>query len=612
MKKKKEKQLSHRQAIKLNNKAFHLLFKNYPQMILSRIIFVIWDALTPYVAIYLSALLIEEIAIRRDPKVLILLVIIALISAAMISLISAFLLKWRETQSAGIFFKVKAILSNKMLSLDFADIDNTKTHELLSKIEQNQQAAGWGLFRVIDIYESLISSIFTILGGIVLTVMLFIQKVPQSAGNWTILNHPLFIVGVIVLLLSVTFISTALSNKAGSYFALHSESHTLANRLFTFFGWLLGNSTERAADVRMYRQDLICEKYNSDKSGTFGSKGMFAKLSMGPIGLLRAFAAAISAVLTGCVYLFVCLKAWAGAFSVGGVTQYISSITKVSVGLNVLLTTLGNIRNNGPFLKIVFEFMEIPNRMKKGDCHIEQKNSSENVIEFRNVSFQYPGNQEYVLKNINVILNVRERYAVVGENGSGKTTFIKLLCRMYDPTEGKILLNGKDIKDYDYDEYLSLFSVVFQDFKLFSYPLGQNVAVKSKYNRKQVEQCLIKAGFLERLNTMADGVDTWLYKDINKEGVDLSGGEEQKIALARALYKDSPYIVLDEPTAALDPLAEAEVYSHFSEIVEERTAIYISHRLSSCRFCDNILVFDKGKLIQRGDHEKLLKITNGK
>lgn len=398
MKKKKEKQLSHRQAIKLNNKAFHLLFKNYPQMILSRIIFVIWDALTPYVAIYLSALLIEEIAIRRDPKVLILLVIIALISAAMISLISAFLLKWRETQSAGIFFKVKAILSNKMLSLDFADIDNTKTHELLSKIEQNQQAAGWGLFRVIDIYESLISSIFTILGGIVLTVMLFIQKVPQSAGNWTILNHPLFIVGVIVLLLSVTFISTALSNKAGSYFALHSESHTLANRLFTFFGWLLGNSTERAADVRMYRQDLICEKYNSDKSGTFGSKGMFAKLSMGPIGLLRAFAAAISAVLTGCVYLFVCLKAWAGAFSVGGVTQYISSITKVSVGLNVLLTTLGNIRNNGPFLKIVFEFMEIPNRMKKGDCHIEQKNSSENVIEFRNVSFQYPGNQEYVLK----------------------------------------------------------------------------------------------------------------------------------------------------------------------------------------------------------------------
>lgn len=156
---------------------------------------------------------------------------------------------------------------------------------------------------------------------------------------------------------------------------------------------------------------------------------------------------------------------------------------------------------------------------------------------------------------------VGSRLAVVGRNGSGKTTFIKLLCRLYDPTEGQILLNGIDIRKYRYDDYINIFSVVFQDFQLFSMPLGQNVAGKTKYDRTKVIDCLKKAGFAERLETMPDGLDTCLYKELEKEGVEISGGEAQKIAIARALYKDAPFIILDEPTAALDPVAEAEIYS---------------------------------------------------
>ena len=171
-----------------------------------------------------------------------------------------------------------------------------------------------------------------------------------------------------------------------------------------------------------------------------------------------------------------------------------------------------------------------------------------------------------------------------GRTEAGKTTFIKLLCRLYDPTEGSILLNGIDIKKYDYNEYVGIFSVVFQDFRLFSFPLGQNVAAGVDYDRGRVEACLKEAGFGGRLRDMPDGAETCLYKDFDEKGVEISGGEAQKIALARALYKDVPFVILDEPTAALDPIAEYEIYSIFNEIVGDKTAIYISHRLSSCRF----------------------------
>lgn len=207
---------------------------------------------------------------------------------------------------------------------------------------------------------------------------------------------------------------------------------------------------------------------------------------------------------------------------------------------------------------------------------------------------------------------VGSRIAVVGENGSGKTTFIKLLCRLYDPTEGTILLNGIDIRKYSYPEYLSVFSVVFQDFALTALPLGQNVASAASYDREAAVSCLKKAGFGDRLDQLPKGLDTYLGKDLNEDGVDMSGGEKQKIALARALYKDAAFIVLDEPTAALDPIAEAEIYSRFNAIIEDKTAIYISHRLSSCKFCDDISVFDKGSVIQQGRHDALVADAAGK
>ena len=609
--KKTKKQMPWREMLRLNNRALKLFYKRYPQMILSRLISVVWNSLTPYVSIYLSALVIDELAGSRNVERLQLLVIITLASAAVIALGTALLKKWTEAQSAGMWFKVENILSEKMLDMDYVSLDETHTAELLSTIRQNMNGGGWGLYRVVVAYEELCSSILTILGGISLTVSLFVSRVPDGAGALSALNNPLVVLAVITVMLAVTFIAPVLNNKSGSYYAKHADSHNLGNRLFSFFGWL-GYYSELAPDVRIYRQDRICDRHNHNKDDTFCSNGLFARLAWGPMGLFAAAGSAVSVIFTGVVYAFVCLKALAGAFGLGSVTQYVASITKVSGGMSSFVSTLGDMRNNAPFLELTFEFLDIPNNMYQGSLTVEKRNDRKYEVEFRNVSFKYPGSENYALRNVNMKFEIGKRLAVVGMNGSGKTTFIKLLCRLYDPTEGEILLNGIDIRKYNYAEYMNIFSVVFQDFKLFSLTLGENVASGSNIDREKVIDCLNKAGFGGRLAEMPNGIDTYLYTDYEKDGVNVSGGEAQKIAIARALYKDSPFIILDEPTAALDPIAEAEIYGKFDEIAGDKTAIYISHRLSSCKFCDEIAVFHEGAVIQQGTHASLVADESGK
>ncbi len=609
--KRKDNALSWREAVSINRRALGMLFRQYPQIMLSQFINVVWDALTPYVGIYLSALVIDELAGAKDPARLGYLVILTLTSSAAIALVSAFLKKWKNTHNAARWYIVVTILVQKFLDMDYASCDDTHTSDLMNKIYQDQNGGGWGLEKVISQFNKLCGSFFTIFGGIALTVSLFSCKVPEGAGALAVLDRPWLVVAVIGVMLAVTVIAPALSNKAGIYWVKYSNVHSLGNRLYSFFGFL-GYNREIAADVRMYAQDRICEKYIRNKDGTFSSNGLFAKLARGPMGLYSAASGAVTVIFTGVVYAFVCLKAWAGAFGLGSVTQYVSSVTKVSGGMSSFIAAVGDMRNNAAFLKHIFEFLDIPNNMYKGSLTVEKRRDREYDVEFRNVSFKYPGSESYALRNINMKFKVGKRLAVVGMNGSGKTTFIKLLCRLYDPTEGEILLNGIDIRKYNYAEYMNIFSVVFQDFKLFALRLDENIASGTSPDRSRVLDCLEKAGFSDRLAEMKDGAKTYLYKDYDKNGVDISGGEAQKLAIARALYKDAPFIILDEPTAALDPMAEAEIYSKFDEIAGDKTAIYISHRLSSCKFCDEIAVFHEGTVIQQGTHAALVADEGGK
>lgn len=323
-------------------------------------------------------------------------------------------------------------------------------------------------------------------------------------------------------------------------------------------------------------------------------------------------AAVLNAGLKFGVYAVLLYAAMRGGVTAGSIAKYVTCVMLLAEALVRMTETLQEALDNNHYLKRYFSYFDIPNRMYQGSLTVEKRDDNEYEVEFRNVSFRYPGTKGYALKDVSLKFQVGERLAIVGMNGSGKTTFIKLLCRLYDPTEGEILLNGVNIQKYDYDEYMSIFSVVFQDFSLFALKLGEVVAAGREFEEARVRECLEKANFGQRLAALPKGVHTYLYKSYDPEGVEISGGEGQKIALARALYKDAPFILLDEPTAALDPVSEYEVYSNFNRISGEKTAVYISHRLASCRFCDRIAVFHRGRIIQQGSHEELLADRAGK
>jgi ATP-binding cassette subfamily B protein len=285
---------------------------------------------------------------------------------------------------------------------------------------------------------------------------------------------------------------------------------------------------------------------------------------------------------------------------------------RVFSGIGMLIEFYGDIKNNAAYLKLDFQLIDMKSSLQKGTRGVEPPRKESGGIEFKNVSFKYPGTDDYVLKNVSIKFRPGSRLAAVGMNGSGKTTFIKLLCRLYDPTEGEILYNGVNIKEYDYGEYMRMFAVVFQDFYITKFKLGENVSSGPITDREKVEKCLESAGFADKLAEYEKGIDTYMGKIYDPDGVECSGGEAQKIAIARALYKDAPFIILDEPTASLDPIAEADIYSKFNDIAKGKSAIYISHRLSSCKFCDEIAVFHEGQIIQHGSHDELLSDEDGK
>lgn len=309
------------------------------------------------------------------------------------------------------------------------------------------------------------------------------------------------------------------------------------------------------------------------------------------------------------VYAYMVWKVFKGAIGIGDFTMYISATNNFSTQVSQLLTQFIELRQMCRYLDLYLQFEALPIKVQEGSRKIEALSSVN--IEFKNVWFKYPQAEDYTLKDVSLTLNSGEKMSIVGQNGAGKTTFIKLLCRLYEPERGEILINGVNVKEYAFDEYTKLLSVVFQDYKLFSFTIKENMSFNQACNEEELEIALQKSGVRDKVASLDKGVETSLYKNFDKEGTELSGGEMQKLAIARAIYKNAPIVVLDEPTAALDPYAEYEIYAKFNELVKNKTAIYISHRLSSCRFCDKIAVFDNGRLIEQGTHTEL-KEQDGK
>lgn len=607
--KKNKTGVSLRKVLRSNARVWKLFWKLTPGFLVSSSLYGVTQALAPYVTLWFSARLVGELAGARDAQALAVYAAGALASAAGMAVLNAALMHRSNAETPLRKLAELKLYADKMVQMDYVDQESAKVQDLFTRIQQSRNFAGRGINNALSQVDFLPLQLVRILGGVGLTASLFTAKVPS--GPLTALNSPLFIPLVIGVFLGGAVLSSALYSEGQGFWSNYDEEGRFSNRMFAFYDFL-SSEEKRAGDLRMYDQVRGVAIPLTRKYDGFGTESALARGLRGRYGVMLGLAECVSGALTGAMYLFVCLKAWGGAFGVGEVTQYVGAITSLFLGVENLLSTLADLRANEEFMDRTFEFLDLPNRMYQGSLTTEKRSDRQYEVEFRDVSFRYPGSETYALRHVNLRFRVGSRLAVVGQNGSGKTTFIKLLCRLYDPTEGTILLNGIDIRKYRYDEYMDIFSVVFQDFQLFSLPLGQNVAGCVAYDEARVTECLDKAGFSERLERLPNGLLTMLGKDLSEEGVSLSGGEAQKAAIARALYKDAPFIILDEPTAALDPIAEAEIYEKFNDIAGDRTAVYISHRLSSCKFCDEIAVFHEGAVVQKGTHDELLADEGGK
>jgi ATP-binding cassette subfamily B protein len=564
------------------------------------------SACVPFINIWFFAQILNELTGKRDSDRLLYLVLLTLGLNLFAYLIQQLFQRWENYCNAQTYLSLFNIFTNKIFALDYLDVENPEIQQEQAEIRGHQLGMGFGLLRLNNLYNNMIDGFIKMILAVGLSVSLFTQRVPEGS-SFAYLDSPLALVVFILLLVCVILLAPFLSMVGGRIWATFADENSFVNRLFVFYFVNITMRNDRAKDIRIYKQQkTILDEINGITIiNSLIKRGRYA-------GKYNALGSVVSFLANGLIFLFIAMKAHAGAFGVGSILLYVGAVQQFGGGFSAVMMSIGDLVNNNPYLDRAFRFLNIPNKKYQGTIPVEKRDDVDYVIEFKNVSFQYPNSETYALRNVNLKLNVGTRLAVVGMNGSGKTTMIKLLCRLYDPTEGQITLNGIDIKKYDYDEYMAIFGVVFQDFALMPFTLGQNVAASVDYDTQRVKHVLALSGFASRLDSLPEGLDTYLGKEFEETGVEMSGGEAQKIALARALYKNSPFIVLDEPTAALDPIAEYEIYSAFNEIVGDKTAVYISHRLSSCRFCDDIVVFHEGQMIQRGNHDTLLSDIKGK
>lgn len=305
-------------------------------------------------------------------------------------------------------------------------------------------------------------------------------------------------------------------------------------------------------------------------------------------------------------YVYMVYMVSIGKISIANFTLYINAILTFTTSMNDVIDSINDIRQFSYYFEAVEEFMNLPMNIYDGKENLKIEEEFK-TLEFKNVGFKYNGTDKWALKNINCILHAHERIAIVGENGAGKTTFIKLLCRLYEPSEGCILLNGVDIRKYNNQEYNRLISAVFQDFQLFSIGLGENISLTEGVDESRAYSILDELNVTPFVKKYESGLNTRVHKDFDENGFEPSGGVAQKIAISRAIYKDTPIIILDEPTAALDPRSEYEIYTQFNDLVKDKAVVFISHRMSSTRFCDKIFVFENGEMIENGTHDELMK-----
>ena len=561
------------------------------------------SSLKPFINILFTAKIINLLSDGKDFKTVMLYITIAVSINFILFFLDSFLDEYSQNLRNLLLNKENKKVASKLFRTEYQKLENSEYKELIHKHDEAEKSR-WSRFPyfVWTTYRFL-NGLFTLIISVIIIFPLL--KVGFTKTGDTFFEKPIFLITIISAILAMAVIILLVAVNINKSYLKANESYAELDRIFYSFLDIFGDY-RTGKEIRIYKEQNLIDSIATSKILTDGEKTL-RKISM-HTAKASSFVAILGAVVGFGVYLFIGIKGLLGLFSIGSLVLYCGSFMQIINGIMMMANTFGKLQEIIPLAKRYFEILDTKDEMTYGDKVLDLSGGFE--IEFKNVSFKYPGAENYALQNVNLKIKNGEHLAVVGRNGSGKTTFIKLMCRLYDVTDGKILLNGANIKEYTKDSIINLYSVVFQDFKIFSVSLKDNICANSDFESDRFYACLENANIKDRAERLPNKENTYLYKDLDENGVEISGGEAQKLALARALYKDAPIVILDEPTAALDPIAENEIYSHFNSFVENKTTIYISHRLSSCQFCDNIVVFDNAKIVECGSHQTLIN-NNG-
>ncbi|HHU28304.1 TPA: ABC transporter ATP-binding protein [bacterium] len=562
---------------------FKMFFKISPMYVIILFLASIFSSFQVFLNVILPKFLVDELLGKQDIQKTIIIASIIVLANVLFIFINKSFDRYNKVKSLYIENKLLAIMSKKIMSTKFQYLEDPYYLDLKEKAVfawRNQNSLKRAINHSIEIFKAVIT-----LSGLVAIL----------------LTLDFIIVGAMVLIVIITLILRALFIK---YQLTFVKTIVPINRKYNYY-ISLANDIRYSKDIKLYEMgDMISDsyyKYNDMVMNEFGK--LYVKDS-----LIEGSISVINSIQTFITYLYIGYKVFVGQIGLGSFTMYVNGASNFSSNFKNLFDNFLGLFQCISYLDPFIEFMHLEDEEKVEAKHVLDRPIEK--IEFVNVSFKYPKSDKLILDNISFIINKGEKISIVGLNGAGKTTLVKLLCRLYKPDEGEIYVNGINIQDYDYLSYINEISAVFQDYKLFDYSIKDNIITTNEEDDKKLNGIIDEVGLKDRISELKNGVNTNLNRNFDLEGVELSQGQMQKVAIARSLYKDSSLVILDEPTSALDPLSEADIYQNFNSMVKDKTAIYISHRMSSSVFCDKILVIEEGKVKDYDTHSNLMKKTD--
>lgn len=534
------------------------------------------------VGVYALSLIIDSLANSNMDKALIYAGIIVGLEV-LIRFLEITLSTYIEIAHDQLEHKVKAYLVHKIMNVEFEYLEKPKYLDSVDKAKfaiDSFDALNIFLRHVIELITQ-----FIIICSLITLIIFF---------------NPLIII-LILIGVTIHFTVGQISTKKQKEYYKEIGS---TNRKYIYYSNVV-TETPYQKDFRIYPLgELMNNRFNHFLDDTCNKIIDYKK----SIGNFQIYYMIINYIQIVIIYSFVGYISINQGLGVGTYILLTASAMKVSSAIDGFASRFIQIKQNVLLLNSVFDVLDTKDNITSSrggkDCQVFQE------LEFKNVTFIYPDSTQEILKNVSFKIEKGEKISIVGINGSGKTTLVKLISRFYTPNSGVILWNGVNINDYDYQSYIKQLSAVFQDFKLFALTISENVDLEEK-DKKRIKECLYQVGLKEKIEKLPHNIDSFLSKIYSVDGIDMSGGEKQKIAIARAMYQESSLAILDEPTSALDPLSEAEIYEHFNELVKDKTTIYISHRMSSSIFCNRIIVLSDGCIVANDSHHKLMKKKSG-